>query len=287
MNNNNFFPLPILAKIEDQYRHIAANGEKGCYIYTPNNRFLPFQIWRKTRTNNITSVLLKNAKDKVVADITGQMLADGNIEILRFPNKGYDLIVYPATMELGQAFVEGSYYLEITDGVQTWYSEMFQVLSDISGLIKLEWYSRNDLQYNGGHISYQNGFKNFFYIKTLDNNNFGNPDYPFEEEGETIDGIFFPEKQISTKVYTVQFLSIEPVTDALRLVRLSDFINVTDNRGNKYICDTVLVTVNWQQFRKAEVELEINTDTIMKHTGKGMIWRADYNDDYNNDFQNK
>ena len=113
------------------------------------------------------------------------------------------------------------------------------------------------------------------------------PDYEFEEEGEERDGYFFPEKQISEKTYKFSFLAPEYLCDVMRLIRLSDIVQVTDKYGHLYNVDSFLIEPKWQQQGNlANVECEFQTDTVVKKIGRGYInGHADFNGDFNNDFK--
>ena len=97
------------------------------------------------------------------------------------------------------------------------------------------------------------------------------------------------EKQISEKTYRCTFLAPEYLCDVMRLIRLSDYVIVTDKYGRVYNCDTFLATPTWQtQGNLASVEVEFQTDTVVKKICRGTIYenRGDYNSDFNNDFNN-
>ena len=74
--------------------------------------------------------------------------------------------------------------------------------------------------------------------------------------------------------------------DVMRLIRLSDFITI-EWRGLTYKVDSFLMTVTWEeQANIASVEVEFQTDTIVKKIGRGWIPtnEGDFNKDFNNDF---
>jgi hypothetical protein len=109
-----------------------------------------------------------------------------------------------------------------------------------------------------------------------------------EEQGETRDGYFFPEKMISEKVYKCNFLAPEYLCDVMRLIRLSDHVVLVDQYGNTYRCDTFLCTPKWQeQGNLANVEVEFTCNTVVKKIGKQYVEPGtddDFNIDFNNDF---
>jgi hypothetical protein len=180
---------------------------------------------------------------------------------------------------------DGIYYLRLSDGVQTWYSEMFTVVQDVSGYLKIQWWDIENLVFDAGQIVYKNpDFKNTLYLST----ELGKPDYEFEEDGEERDGYFFPEKQISVKTFKCTILAPEFLCDVMRFIRMADYIHITDKYGREYDCDTFLITPKWQtQGDLASVEIEFKTNTVVKKIGRGYIIakKGDFNGDYNNDFK--
>ena len=97
---------------------------------------------------------------------------------------------------------DGIYYARMYEGKQYFYSEMFTVVLDFSAYLKIQWYVVEYLVFDAGQIVYINpAFKNVLYLCT----ELGKPEYPFEEDGETLDRYFFPEKQISEKTYRCTF----------------------------------------------------------------------------------
>jgi hypothetical protein len=246
---------------------------------------LPFQIMRPTRSNAVSSVRLYHKDGTLVANIT-QYAKDTGLQIVRFSALGYDVIVYPGILPMPLNQLDGIYYAVLSDNVQTWYSEMFTVVQDVSGYLKIQWYDKENAVFDAGTIVYQNPqFKNVLYLCT----ELGKPEYKFEEEGEDRDGYFFPEKQISEKTYRAICLAPEYLCDVMRLIRMADYVNVTDKYGRTYDCDTFLITPKWQtQGDLASVEIEFETATVVKKIGRGYIptTAGDYNNDFNNDFNN-
>lgn len=114
----------------------------------------PFQIIRNTRSNNVTSVILYDKTGKQVANITTYMKETG-LQIVRFQSLGYDVIIYPAILPMPLNQFDGIYYLRLSDGVQTWYSEMFTVVQDVSGYLKIDWWDIENLVFDAGQIVYK------------------------------------------------------------------------------------------------------------------------------------
>ena len=283
-SNNNMSVLPWYTDIEQQ-NHRKSYAYGAIYpLYTPANTLLPFQIIRETRDNAITRVRIYYENGDLYRDITAEMLESG-LEIVRFAQKGYDVIVYPGALPMAINQNNGQFYAELTDGVQTWFSEVYTVVQDVTGYLRIEWHDVENMICDAGTIVYKNPtFVNRLYLCT----ELGKPEYQFEEEGEKRDGYFFVEKQISEKVYKCTILAPEYLCDVMRFIRMADFVTVRDKYGRVYNCDTFLVTPKWQtQGDLASVEIEFETDTVVKKIGRGFRTGGDFNNDYNIDYLNE
>lgn len=285
IQNNNISVLPWYTSINEQ-NHRKSYAYGAIYpLFAPSDRLLPFQIIRNTRSNDVTSVVLYEKTGKQVANITTYMKETG-LQIVRFQTLGYDVILYPSILPMPLNQLDGIYYMTLSDGVQTWYSEMFTVVQDVSGYLKIEWWDIENLVFDAGQIVYKNpDFKNTLLLCT----ELGKPDYEFEEDGEERDGYFFPEKQISVKTFKCTILAPEFLCDVMRFIRMADYVHITDKYGREYDCDTFLITPKWQtQGDLASVEIEFKTNTVVKKIGRGYIIsnKGDFNDDFNNDFKN-
>lgn len=285
IQNNNFSVLPWYTSI-DQQNHRKSYAYGTIYpLFTPKRTLLPFQIMRNTSSRDITEAQLYDKNGVLFADITTALRETG-LQIVPFASLGYDVIVYPSLLPFAIYTPDGIYYARMTDGVNVWYSEMFTIVGDLSGYLKIEWYDVENFVFDAGQIVYQNPkFHNVLYLCT----ELGKPEYPFEEEGETRDGYFFPEKQISEKKYRCMALAPEYLCDVMRFIRMSDKVFVTDKYGRQYDCDTFLITPKWQtQGDLASVEIEFETATVAKKIGRGYITpgrKGDFNNDFNNDFK--
>lgn len=277
---NNFSVLPFYSSVAEQNHRLPYAYGAVYPLYCDDTRILPFQIIRPTRQNTITSVILFDKDGTQVRDLTSDMTF--NIVAL----DDYDAIVYTAQFGYAQELPIGQYYISVSDGAQTWYSDIFTVVSDITPYVKLEWYDEENFVMDAGTIVYNNPrFINRLYLNT----EIGKPDYQFEEEGEQRDGYFFPEKQLSEKTYRCTILAPEYLCDAMRLIRMADYVRVTDKNGKVYDCDTFLITPKWQtQGDLASVEIEFETDTVAKKIGDARVRQltGDFNLDYNNDYLN-
>ena len=230
-------------------------------------------------------VLYNAATDEVVDSTVGQKLNETGFVFKQFQSVGCTVGVYPGSLPAFASMQNGQYYLRIVINQIFYYSEVFTVVNDIQPYLKIEWWDLADFVMDAGAIAYTSpAFRNTLYL----NADIAKPDYPFEEEGETRDGYFFPIKQISEKRYKFNFLASEYLLDVMRFIRLSDFAQISKN-GQVYSLDTFLITPDWEDNGDiAVVAAEFDTATVAKKIGVGYIksQRGDFNDDFNNAFNN-
>lgn len=269
-NNNNFSVLPFYANIDEQ-NHRKSYAYGAIYpLYAPKNVLLPFQIMRDIRreeddtVKEIETVTLYTKDGEEIADITTE-IKNAGLQIV--PTEECDVILFPANVEMPTDMNIGMYYLSMTDGVETWYSEIFTIVEEMTPYLKIEWWDVENLIFDSGIIIYEVAqFKNVLYLCA----ELGKPEYNFEEEGEKRDGYFFPTKQLSEKTYKCTILAAEFLCDVMRFIRMADNVRITDQYGRIYNADTFLITPKWQtQGDLASVEIEFETDTVVKKLGKG------------------
>lgn len=257
-------------------------------LICPANTLLPFQIIRPHNDDlSFDEVwIVPEGNEKAEINISRYIIEAG-LQIVPFETLGIDVIVFPATFPLPLGLADGRYYMTLSDYADNmWYSDIFTVVNDVSGYLKIEWWDLENLTFDAGMILYNKPqFKNRLYLCT----ELGKPEYVFEEEGEERDGYFFREKQISEKTFRCVALAPEYLCDVMRFIRMSDFVEITDQYGRVYRCDSFLMTPKWQtQGDLASVEIEFQTDTVVKKIGRGYIRNTaggDFNEDYNNDFK--
>ena len=267
--NNNLSVLPFYTSIDEQlHRRSYAYGD--IYpLFTPVGNIPPFQIVTPhDALVSLTSVTLYKPDGTQVGSNILSALTSGGLHKYNFVD--CDVIVYPASTAAAVMTSEGQYYLcvETSDGA-AYFSDIMTAVGQISPYLKIEWNDAEDLVMDGERIVYQltgsGTFKNRLYLNT----EIGKPDYEFEEQGETRDGLFFPEKMISEKKYKFTFLASEYLCDVMRFIRMSDVIKITDRYGREYLCDTFLMTPKWEtQGNLASVEVEFQTNTVAKRIGR-------------------
>lgn len=283
MKNNNLSPLPFYRDINEQ-NHRKSYAYGAVYpLYCPLGSMPPFQVIIPHGSVTVSQVMLIDYGTGNGVDITSEM-NDSGLQIVRFAPFNYDVIVYPAIAPFNISNKEGRYYLVMTLSDNTMlFSDIFTLIGDTSGYLMIQWWDNSDLVMDGCRIVYSTGYRNTLWIQSQ----LGKPDYEFEEEGETRDGYFFPEKMISQKRYKCHMMASEYLCDVMRFIRLSDFIFILDQNSVMYQCDTFLFTPEWQeQGDLASVEIEFTCDTVAKKVGRYIAELPNFNNDYNNDFDN-
>lgn len=283
--NNNFSVLPWYSSIEEQNARKWWAYGRIYPLFTPAMFMLPFQIMREHRIGATITQFRVYKKDGTLVGNYTQQLNEAGVYFKTFED--YDVIVFPGRFPVFTAFDDGQYYATISDGAQTWYSEIFTVVQDLSDYLKIQWWDNEDFIMDEGVIVYKNpSFRNTLYLVA----DLAKPEYVFEEEGEQRDGYFFPTKQISEKKFKFQFLASEYLLDVMRFIRMSDYAFIT-YRGREYHLDTFLLTPEWEGDGDiANVEAEFDTDTVAKKLGRGYIQGSgDFNArDFNsNDFNTR
>ncbi len=280
--NNNLSVLPWYTSIEQQNARKWWVYGRVYPLFTPAMFMLPFQIMREHRSGNITSFIIYTKDGQQVGNYTANITPYITIKQVGT----IDVIVFPGNLPIFSAFANGQYYASISDGTQTWYSDIFTVVNDIEPYLKIEWWDTEDFVMDAGVIIYKNpAFHNVLYLDS----DLAKPEYPFEEEGETRDGYFFPIKQISEKHYRFKFFASEYLLDVMRFIRMADYATI-EYHGQTYSLDTFLITPDWEDNGDvAAVEAEFDTATVAKKIGLGYIkaQHGDFNDDFNDDFNNQ
>ena len=279
--------MPWYSSIEQQNARKWWLYNREYPLYTKAGFLPPFQIMREhSSTESVSSFKIYTKNGEFVGDYTNQIASQ--IYFVGFPALGYDVIVYGGQFSFLPSFPQGQYYAELSDGINTWYSEVFTVVLDMTPYLKIEWWDTEDFVMDAGTIVYKYAggtqFKNVLYLQA----DIAKPEYVFEEEGDQRDGYFFAKKQISEKRYRFSFFASEYLLDVMRFIRMADFAQITKN-GQVYSLDTFLITPEWESNGDvASVEAVFDTATVAKKLGVGYIkaQRGDFNDDFNNDYNN-
>ena len=289
--NNNLSVLPFYESSQYQNARKWWTYGRVYPLFCPAGFLLPFQVITEHVANAIIQIAyLFDANNNInpVADLTTKVRNATTKK--EFANLGYDVWVFPGQLPVINSLHNGRYYLHLQIGygstIITRISEIFTVVNDIQPYLKITWWDLSDFTMDAGTIVYTSpAFKNVLYLQS----DLAKPEYPFEEEGETRDGYFFPTKQISEKRYRFNFLASEYLLDVMRFIRMADFAEI-EYHGQRYSLDTFLITPEWEDNGDvAAVEAVFDTATVAKKIGLGYVkmQRGDFNDDFNNDFNNQ
>jgi hypothetical protein len=253
-------------------------GSVPFHLPADRKRILPFQMIRSTPTgDDLTSIKAYRLDDTTNVDLTSTMLA--SVRVVETPN--YDVIKYPATTEFGTAMADGFWYLRMTDGVQTWETEVFTIVPDLTNFMKIEFSCDGNLLYTGGHIDYTDGFEQRIYLVAK----VSKPKYPIDIKSEMRQGYEFDKMVTSRKTYFVEFAAPEYLCDVLRTLRNHDNIEITAN-GITYPVFKLIPVIEWtNEGDYAEVELDFECDTVIHSFGRAKEFTGkDFNNDFNPDF---
>lgn len=270
IQKNNLQVLPFYDSIEKQHHKKPYSFGQVYPLIASIKSLLPFQLEVKSVANRGEEAIIKSAS--VIYLNTGTHFWSNTLEITEDFNTGLlvtnivdsdkQLLTWTAPEIL--SLLEGPAYLRIIDLDGTeYYSEVFCLASDLPRYVKLDWWD-NDAEGNPDFI-------HTAYIDTI----VGKPKYEFDEEGTDRDGYFFAEKQLSKKVYRFGFVAPEYLCDALRIVRMSDNVQITFN-GETYDCDSMVIEPEWEeQGDLASIEVEFTTGSVIKKIAAGYNWPQD------------
>ena len=264
--NNNFSVLPWYTNIQDQNARKWWAYGRVYPLCTPLGKSLPFQIIvPHNATPSVSNFKLIDANtEQILGDFT-TALTNAGLLVKQFASQDVDVVVFSdGDATIFHSISVGRYYFSIQINEETYYSDIFTVVDYLYDHIKIEWWDDRDFFMDEGIIVYvEPSFKNILYLHS----DIAKPEYLFEEEGESRDGYYFPFKMISEKRYKFQFLASEYLLDAMRFIRLSDHIKITQ-RGQIYNPDTFLLSPEWEgDGDVASVEAEFECATVAKKIG--------------------
>lgn len=260
--HNNFSPLAFRKKeSKATYEKWYAFG-KNYAIPASANTLIPFQF----TDVNVGEVQPDIIEVVAVNQETGEGIKTG-VYVSRddMPEHGSVLYVSPGRNSFREALPQGTYRAEFSIGTQVYISTPFCVIPGIetsSKYLLIEYWNDEKIAYPGGFITTgaNNDFKYQMYVPAT----ICKPKYEFEEELTKRAGYKFLELQTSTKVYAFTFVAPEFICDAMRLIRLSDYIRISHD-GEYYNALNFEFDVDWQeQLYLAAVDCQFETDSIIQ-----------------------
>lgn len=260
--HNNFSPLAFRKKeSKATYEKWYAFG-KNYAIPASANTLIPFQF----TDVNVGEVQPDVIEVVAVNQETGEGIKTG-VYVSRddMPEHGSVLYVSPGKNSFREALPQGTYRAEFSIGTQVYISTPFCVIPGIetsSKYLLIEYWNDEKIAYPGGFITTgaNNDFRYQMYVPAT----ICKPKYEFEEELTKRAGYKFLELQTSTKVYAFTFVAPEFICDAMRLIRLSDYIRISHD-GEYYNALNFEFDVDWQeQLYLAAVDCQFETDSIIQ-----------------------
>lgn len=117
--------IPFYESVTDQYNQsFDVVFEQKCFWSCPFNQLLPFQITRMKRPSTDFTLKLVS-KNGTIENITADLDDD---QLLAFTCYGKDIIQFFGTQEFDLDC--GVYYYQFSDGVETWYSDWFEIYDE-------------------------------------------------------------------------------------------------------------------------------------------------------------
>lgn len=260
---NNFSPLAFREKSQKAtYKKWYAYGKEFALPFS-TTELPPFQF----TVANLPSFDPTTVEVFLVDEATGTRSGTGvKIKVDTMDEHNSVLYVSPGSNVYAKSVEPGVYRAEFTisEG-ETYVSTPICVTDGIetnTNFVKLEYWNDEKLAYPNGFVTTgtDNDFKFQMYIPTT----FFKPKYEFEEEITKRAGYKFLELQTCNKVFGFNFLAPEYICDALRLVRLSDYIRFSHD-GEYYNALNFEYNPDWQDNGYlAAIECQFETDTIIQ-----------------------
>ena len=260
--HNNFSPLAFRKKeSKATYEKWYAFG-KNYAIPASANTLTPFQF-----TELIIPVFDPDTIEvEAVNEETGEATKTGvYVSFDVMPEHGGVLYVSPGKNSFREALPQGTYRACFSIGDEVYISTPFCVIPGIetsSKYLLIEYWNDEKIAYPDGFITTgaNNDFRYQMYVPAT----ICKPKYEFEEELTKRAGYKFLELQTSTKVYAFTFVAPEFICDAMRLIRLSDYIRISHD-GEYYNALNFEFDVDWQeQLYLAAVDCQFETDSIIQ-----------------------
>ena len=248
--NNNLSVLPWYTSLDKQNAKKWYAFGNVWPLVMPTNRIIPYQF-----VVPFTNVAIAESS---IISLDTKDIYDGQSSHTLVTRVDYTVV---KSNGFAVSLPEGRYYAKIdfANGV-TYYSEVFTLVGNISDYVKIQYWNDDILVYNGGEINYEDEFKFEMYLCTT----IGKPEYSFEEEVTKRLGYKFPELQVSNKLYKFTCIGPEYLCDAMRLIRLSDYIKIV-SKDDSYNALTFSYDAKWEtQGDLASIEVEFETDTIIQ-----------------------
>jgi len=252
------------------WRFVVVAQMTGAPIDNPRLRIPPFQIKRATALGAAVTTFKLISVDGLLSDTTLALTGFSVEDLNDTPTR--DAIIYDGstlTPDIAM-FLPGRYYLTVSDGTNTWYSEVFELESEDSENLTfpstcsdLPWIS---LEYsNSGCIISETIHNNAPSFRFLIPASLGQPAYDYKPEtkdngqGGTVKLFHRLEKR-----WQFFILAPEYVADALAAVQMMSSVTINFVSGDFIICNDVEVDVAWETACLAKITFTFTADILSK-----------------------
>jgi hypothetical protein len=250
-NLNTLFPF---------YESLTEQNKNEEYVYDDcpfvalTNK-LPTFIVRRLELPDLTTVTLQiyDSNDNLIQTLTAATYLGLQ------PAGDYDYLYYNDTLLATPLSLGLTYYIKIYTGIETLYSELFNVKSDLSSYIKLTYYNGTDLN------TVLAGFAQALYVNAV----LKTPEYPRIDDAIEKNGINIYKSQILQKQNVITVLAApEYIVDSLMTLPMMDNVSVTVQNGDTIEIQQVEVPdPEWNDVDRgatAKLRIELIEYTIIK-----------------------
>jgi len=229
-------------------------------------RLFPFLLTRNDISDFISGVYLKNRQGVAQKISYGGAYNENIVSLFTFiyiatQPAETDYIRYFANTNLSTNLPLGIFYLELTDGTNTWYSDYFKI-GHYTETIELEYYNTHDFAGFLYNNSYKNRVKLSVFIQDMGD---------YESYKEVIED--FNKNKTTTyhreqKIYQLTILVNSQLYDAMRIMAMHDTIQLTNRLSeSSYIeIDELIPTpIEGTSYMKLIIKFRI-TDDYFEYT---------------------
>ena len=146
--------LPIAwyssTEFQNRYKRWMYGDEKTKTVCL-QNRINPFQVILPTGGSAITLLEAYPVNGGSPTDVLA-LIPSGDHDYITYTD--YSIAVYYGQANLTSNLDMGQYFLKISDGVTTKYSEVITVIDSVDEYIEIRWRNTYDIQTAEGHIMY-------------------------------------------------------------------------------------------------------------------------------------
>jgi len=254
MNSELYQPIRFYdASAKQLFRRSMYYDNNFALVVVNKDKLFPFQIERAAAEDIITEVSLYDRNDEFKKDITDLLT------ITRHTDKTTDYIRYFASTNLSESLPFGEYYLYITDGVNDWYSDLFEI-DHLTDTIEFEYHNLHDFAGFLYNDSYQNKFRVRGLIEDIGE---------YETYKEKIED--FNKNETTTfhkeqKLYRVSVLCDNTLHDAIRIMAMHDTINITnrlDESAQIEISDISTSRFESTRYMELKIKFKIVDDYVI------------------------